>query len=445
LARPRVIRHPARAVVAGFVATILVGAGLLSLPFCTEGPGGAPVLTALFTSTSAVCVTGLTVVDTATYWSPAGQAVILGLIQVGGIGIMTGAALLFLVLARRIGLRGRMAAQAETRSLGLGDVRRLVLAVVVLSLAFEVVAGVALTARLWLGLDRPLGDALWQGGFHAVSAFNNAGFSLYSDSLIGLATDGWFLVTVALAVIAGGLGFPVWLEIRRRPARPRRWTVHTKLTLAVTLALLVLGTLAITALEWDNPETLGQHDAPGRLLGGFFAAVMPRTAGFNAIDYGQAGPDTLFVTDGLMLIGGGSGSTAGGLKVTTLALLLLIVWAEVRGDREVVAFRRRLPEAAQRQALTIAVLATIAVAAASLALMATNDLGLSPALFESVSAFATVGLSTGVTPALDDFGQALLVPLMLLGRVGPLTLAVALALRERELLFSHPEERPLVG
>jgi potassium uptake TrkH family protein len=445
VARPRVIHHPARAVVAGFVATILLGAGVLSLPVCTEGQGGPPFFTALFTSTSAVCVTGLTVVDTASYWTPAGQAVILGLIQLGGLGIMTGSALLFLVLARRIGLRGRMAAQAETRSLGLGDVRRLVLAVVTLSLAFELLATLVLTGRLWLGRDRPPGDALWEGAFHAVSAFNNAGFSLYSGNLVELAADGWFLVTVALAVIAGGVGFPVWLELHRRPGGPRRWTIHTKLTLVTTLALLVVGTLLITALEWGNPETLGGHDAPGRLLGGFFAGVMPRTAGFNAIDYAQAGPDTLLVTDVLMLIGGGSGSTAGGIKVTTLAVLLLIVWAEVRGDREVSAFRRRIPAPAQRQALTIATLAVIAVVSSALVLMATNDLGLSPALFEAVSAFATVGLSAGVTPALDDVGQALLVPLMLLGRVGPLTLAVALALRERERLFSHPEERPLVG
>jgi trk system potassium uptake protein len=437
-------RHPARLVVAGFTAAILVGAGLLALPVASTAPGSTAPETAFFTATSAVTVTGLVTVDTATHWTPFGQGVILGLIQVGGLGIMTSASLLLLVVARRLGLRGRLAAQAETQTLDLGDLRRLVLTIVSVTVAVELVAAAVLTTRLAVAGRSP-GEAVWEGAFHAVSAFNNAGFSLYSDALIGLAGDGWFLVTVALAVIVGGLGFPVWIDLRRHARRPGAWSLHTKLTVATTAALLVAGTAAMTALEWDNPGTLGGMGPAGRLLNGFFAGVMPRTAGFNAIDYARVEDPALLVTDMLMFVGGGSGGTAGGLKVTTLAVLALVVWAELRGDREPAAFRRRVPATVVRQALTVATISVNVVVVATLALMVTDDLRLSLALFECVSAFATVGLSAGVTPGLSVPGQAILMVLMLMGRVGPLTLFVALVLRERELRYSLPEEHPLVG
>lgn len=440
----RAVGHPARLVLAGFAAAILVGTLLLWMPASSHGPGAAPFETALFTSTSAVTVTGLVTVDTATYWTPLGQGVILALIQLGGLGIMTSTSLLLLVVAKRIGLRGRLAAQAETHTLDLGDLRRLVLTIVGVSLGAELVTAAALSARLAVD-GRPAGNALWEGVFHAVSAFNNAGFSLYSDGLVGFASDGWFLMTVALAVIVGGTGFPVWIDVYRRTTQPRRWSLHTKLTLAATGALLVAGTLALTAIEWHNSDTLGAMGWRARLLNGFFAGTMPRTAGFNTIDYGDMHEAGLLVTDLLMFAGGGSGGTAGGIKVATLAVLFLVVWAELRGDHEPAAFRRRLPAATLRQAFTVATIGVNVVVAGTLALMLTNDLPLSPALFECVSAFATVGLSTGVTPALDAAGQAILIPLMLLGRVGPITLFVALVLRETELRYRLPEERPLVG
>jgi trk system potassium uptake protein TrkH len=443
--RPRVLRHPARPVVAAFAGAILVGSALLSTSAAAAGPGNAPFRTALFTATSAVTVTGMTTVDTATYWTPFGQGVILVLFQIGGLGIVTSASLLFLVVARRVGLRGRLATQVETHAKHLGGGRGLIVFIVGFTLAAEAVIATFLVGRLWIGLDRPFGTALWEGTFHAVASFTDAGFSLYSDSLIGFATDGWFLLPIAAGVIVGGLGFPVWLELRSRPASPSRWSLHTKLTLATTGALLVFGVVAITALEWDNPLTLGAEDPAGRLLGGFFSAVSPRTAGFNAVDYAGMGTDSLLVTDMLMFVGGGSASTAGGIKVTTFAILLLIVWAELRGEREVVGFGRGIPPPVLRQALTVAVISMNAVVLGTLAVIATNDAGLSSALFECVSAFSTVGLSVGLAPALDGVGQAILMALMFLGRVGPLTLGVALVLRDRERLFAHPEERPLVG
>lgn len=437
--------HPAKLVAGGFAMTIFIGCGLLSLPFATVGEGSAPVDTALFTSTAAVTLGGMAVVDPATYWTPAGQAVILALIQIGGLGIVTSASLLFLVVARRVGLRNRMAAQSEMRTLDLGSTRRLIVAVIGFTLVFQAIASAVIVGRLWLGTDRDFGEAAWNGVFHGIAAVNNSGLSILPGGLMDVRTDPWILTTIALAVIAGGLGFPVWLELMRRPRTPSRWSLHTKLTLATTAFLLLFGTTVVTAFEWSNPATLGAFDGAHRVVAGAFSGVMPRTAGFNVIDYGEAESDTLLVTEMLMFAGGGSGSVAGGIKVTTFALLFLVVWAEVRGDPDVTAFRRRIPQAVQRQALTVAVLSVNAVVIGALVMMASGSLPFEEALFEAVAAFSTAGLTTGLTPELNDVGRGVVMLLMFLGRVGPLTLAVALALRERERLYTHPEERTLVG
>ena len=437
--------HPAQLVVLAFAAAVLVGTLLLLLPVARAGDGGASFLTALFTATSAVCVTGLVVVDTPTYWSPTGQAVIMALIQVGGFGIMALTSLLALLVARRLGLRTRLLAQAETKALRLGDVRRVLLGVALLSLLFETATALVLTGRLYLSYDYSLGDAVWHGTFHAVSAFNNAGFSLWSDSLMGFVTDGWISLAVAGAVIAGGLGFPVWIELFRRGVSYRRWSIHTKLTISVTVVLLFAGTAAVLAFEWSQPETLGGLGVTGKLLAGFFQGVTPRTAGFNSLDYGEMQPETLLVTEILMFIGAGSASTAGGIKVTTLALLALMVYAEVRGDPTVNAFGRRIPGVAQRQAFSIAVIALVAVVTGTLLLMATGPQSFGDTLFEAVSAFGTVGLSTGITADLSGAGKVALISLMFLGRTGPYTLFIALVLRERRRRYEYPEERPIIG
>ena len=286
---------------------------------------------ALFTATSAVCVTGLTVVDTATYWSPFGQAAILALIQIGGFGVMTLASLLGLVISRRLGLGSRVLAARETKG-AMGDVRAVLTGVAIISLTVETVTALILTVRFATAYDNPWPTSLWRGVFHSVSAFNNAGFALFSDNLIGFATDPWICLPIAVAVIIGGLGFPVILELVRRYREPRRWSVHTRLTLIMTAILLVGGTLFVTAAEWGNPATLGALDPAGRTLAGFFQAVMPRTAGFNSVDPGDMNTGTLLGVDVLMFIGGGSASTAGGIKVGTFAVLLLVIIAELRGD-----------------------------------------------------------------------------------------------------------------
>jgi trk system potassium uptake protein len=439
------LRHPAQYVVVAFVVASLVGALLLLLPFASEHDADTSFMDALFTATSAVCVTGLVVVDTPTHWTTFGEVVILLLIQIGGFGIMTMSSLIALLLAHRLGLRHRIVAAAESGTLSLGDVRRLLIGVAKFSLLIEASVAVALTLRLWLSHGDPFGRAAYLGAFHSVSAFNNAGFSLYSDNLIGFATDPFFLLTVAGAVIIGGLGYPVWLEIVRNPLRPLRWSLHAKITAFATVALLLIVWVLLTWFEWTNPATLGDLATTDTLTNGFFHSVMPRTAGFNSVDVAAMREPSHFLTESLMFIGGGSASTAGGIKVTTFALLGWVMWAEARGDPDVVVFERQVPGAAQRQALTVALLAVGVVVASTMALMALSDLPRSDLFFETVSALGTVGLSTGATPFLSVLPQLLVITLMILGRVGPITLFAALVLRERRRLYRHPEERPIIG
>ncbi|HET8787786.1 MAG TPA: potassium transporter TrkG, partial [Actinomycetes bacterium] len=418
-------RHPAQNVAAAFAVGILVGTVLLLLPPARAGPGGAPLHVATFTATSAVCVTGLTVVDTATYWSTLGQVIILLLVQVGGLGFMVLASLLALALSRRLGLRQRLLAQTEINVVELGETRRVLLGVAIFSVAFEVVTAAVLTGRLWLGYGEPFGRAAWYGLFHSVSAFNNAGFALYGDNLVGFVDDGWVSLTVTLAVIAGGLGFPVLIELIREPGTPDRWSLHTKLTLTMTWVLLATGTLAVLAFEWSNPATFGPLDVPGKLLAGFFQGANPRSAGFNTVDYAEMGETSWLVTEVLMFIGAGSAGTTGGIRVTTFAVLVLMVAAEARGRSTVNAFGRRIPQGAQRQALSVTLIGLGAVVAATLAITAQSGLPLSGTLFEAFSAFGTVGLTTGITPQLPVPSQNLLILLMFLGRTGPITLATA--------------------
>ncbi|MFC4494888.1 TrkH family potassium uptake protein [Streptomyces ovatisporus] len=439
------LRHPAQVVVAGFATAIAVGTGLLMLPAAKAGPGGATALEALFTSTSAVCVTGLVVVDTATYWSGFGQAVILALIQVGGFGIMTFASLLVVLVSHRMGLRARLTAAAETKTLGLGEVRTVVFGVVKASLVLEAITAAILLLRFAGAYGESWPRALWLGVFHAISAFNNAGFALYTDSLMGFATDPWICLPIAFAVIAGGLGFPVLFELRRHLRRPRRWSLHTKIVLSVSGIFLVGGSTFITALEWGNPGTLGPMDVPGKVLAGFFQGVMPRTAGFNSVDTGQLNPATWLGMDVLMFVGGASAGTAGGIKVTTFAVLFFVIYAEVRGDGAVNIFRRRLHSDVQRQALTVVLLSVAAVATSTLVFVISTEYSLDRSLFEVVSAFATVGLSTGITADLPRLELLLLTALMFIGRLGPITVASALALRQRVRMYDLPEERPVIG
>lgn len=438
-------RHPGRVIAVAFATAVAVGTALLSLPMSTAGEDPAGFLDALFTATSAVCVTGLVTVDTGTYWSGFAQAVILLLIQAGGLGIMTLASLFALLLSRRLGLRARLVAQTETKSLSASDVRRVIGRVVVFSLICETVVATVLTVRFATAYDDPLPYAVYNGVFHAVSAFNNAGFSLNADSLMGYVTDPWISLTITLAVIVGGLGFPVVFELLRSWRRPRTWSVLTRITVIVTGALLAVGTIGMLAAEARNPDTLGPLGPGDTVVAAFVAAVMPRTAGFNNLDIAAMHPETLFLTDILMFIGGGSAGTAGGIKVTTFGLLAYVLWAEMRGDPDVEVGRRRVPATNQRQALAIALMSIGLIAVATFVMEALTDFSFEQVLFETVSAFSTVGLSTGITADLPPAAQVLVMVLMFVGRIGPLTLASGLALRERARRHQLPEERTIVG
>jgi trk system potassium uptake protein TrkH len=437
--------HPARVIAGGFGVAIAIGTALLSLPFATESGSRADLVDALFTATSAVCLTGLVTVDVGSYWSGYGETVILLLIQAGGLGIMTLATLFTIVVFRRLGLRARHLLQDEAKTNALYHIRALLPRIVTFSLATELAVAIVLTVRFAVTYDEPFGTAAYHGVFHAVSAFNNAGFSVYQDNLVRYVTDPWVSLTISGAAILGGLGFPVVLELARAWRRPSEWSVMTRLTVGFTVILLAGGTCVYLAAEFTNEDTLGRLDGGSMVLAAFFASAMTRTAGFTSIDVGALRPESLLASDVLMFVGGGSGGTAGGIKVTTFGLLGYVIWAEMRGETRVNVGRREVPAANQRQALAIALLAVGAVAVSTLVLLSVTRHSLDRVLFEAVSAFGTVGLSTGITAGLSVPAHLVLVALMFIGRIGPLAVFAALALRERTRVYELPEERTIVG
>ncbi|PKO88132.1 MAG: ATPase [Betaproteobacteria bacterium HGW-Betaproteobacteria-12] len=437
--------HPNQAVALAFLLTIVAGTALLMLPAAHAEGAGAPWLTALFTAVSAVCVTGLVVVDTGTYWSSFGQWVILLLFQIGGFGMMTAATLLGLMVNRSLRLRSKLISQVETHALGLGDVGSVARLVFGVTLGAELFITALLTLRLHLAYDLPWGEAAWSGFFHAVSAFNNAGFSIHPDSLMRYAADALILLPLMLAIVVGGIGFPVLHDLRAKRRDPRHWSLHTKLTLLGSAVLLLGGFCTLLLFEWRNPATLGPMALPEKLLSAAFASVSARTAGFNSIDIGALSHESWALHFLLMFIGGGSAGTAGGVKVGTAAILALLVIAEIRGRSDSEAFGRRVSSSAQRQAITVLVLGSSMVVLATIAILRCTELPTDKVIFEVISAFGTVGLSTGITGELPPFGQLVLILLMYIGRVGTITLAASLALGERRMPFRYPEEHPIVG
>lgn len=439
------ILHPARAVTLAFLAAILVGTVLLMLPAAHADGTGAPLLVAFFTAVSAVCVTGLVTVDTGTYWSTFGQAMIMGLFQLGGFGMMTAATLLGLMVNRSPRLRTRLITQTESRTLALGDVSSVAKIVLVVTLVVQLAVAGILVLRLRLAYGLSWSEAGWSGLFHTISAFNNAGFSIHGDGLMRYAADTMILAPIMLAIIVGGIGFPVLHDLRHRWRDPRHWSLHTKLTLTGTLVLLVGGFVAALLFEWQNPRTLGPFSIADKLLNSLFISVSARTAGFNAIDIASLTPETWALHYFLMFIGGGSAGTAGGVKVGTVAVLFLLVLAEAKGHTDTEAFGRRVGASAQRQAITVLVLGSVVVAIGTIFLLRVSDFPTDQIIFEVISAFGTVGLSTGITAQLPATGQIVLALMMFFGRVGTITLAASLVLGERRMPYRYPEEHPIVG
>lgn len=326
---------------------MLIGTTLLMLPVSRASGSPGDLLVAAFTTVSAVCVTGLITVDTATWWTPFGQVVILVLIQVGGIGVMSLATLIARVVRGRLSLRTTLAWQADAHSQHRQDLRGIVWRIVRLSLVVEAVVALALLLRFRLGYGMGWGESLWHGVFHAVSAFNNAGFALYSDNLMGFVGDPWVIAPICLALIIGGLGFPVLRELLRG-REPHRWSVHTRLTVWGSLVLLILGVALFWLFESRVGGTLAHLSPAQQAVGALGGGAFPRTAGFNSVDYALVSDETLATTMALMFIGGGSAGTAGGLKITTALVLAAVVIAEVRGEPDVVIGSRRIGGPVQR-------------------------------------------------------------------------------------------------
>ena len=442
----KALTRPGRLIPLVFSIFLTIGTVLLCLPVSRVNSADPPnVLAAAFTAVSASCVTGLTVVDTATYWTTFGQFVIMVLIQVGGFGIMTMATLLAILAGGRLGLSQTLVAQSETSATTMGNVKGILRTVGITVVLVEAVVAFVLAIRFYVGYGYSVGQSLWQGVFHSISAFNNAGFALFSDNLISFNQDIYIIGPICAAIVAGGLGFPVFYELYRRWRTPSTWTVHSKVTILGYLALLAVGCVGFALAEWSNPNTLGPMSVWGKAVNSLIGGITPRTAGFNAIDYGLVSQETLALNDGLMFIGGGSAGTAGGIKVGTFVLLAFVIWSEIRGEQDVVVGNRRIPRDSLRQAFTVVLLAVGVVAIGTIGLLIVSDFAFDKVAFEAISAFATVGLSTGITPTLPGIGQLILMALMYVGRVGTVTTAVALALNTRHRHYRLPEERPIIG
>ncbi|MET1062404.1 MAG: potassium transporter TrkG [Aeromicrobium sp.] len=442
---PASIAHPVRLLPLTFLALILVGTVLLLLPFARSGEGSAGFMPALFTSASAVTVTGLATVDTATYWTPAGQGIMLALVEIGGLGIIALATVLGLFIGGRLGLRTRMVAQADMHVVNIGEVRPLFRRVAMTMLFFQTITALVLTVRYRMHYFDDLPTALWHGVFDSVMAFNNAGFSLNSDSLVSYAGDALVIIPIAVAVFVGAIGFPVLAELFSGWRNPARWTIHTRLTVWGSIGLLGIGALVFMLLEWSNPATLGGSGLGHKLVTGIEGGIMPRSGGLQSFDWGQVRPETLNVGIILMFIGGGSASTAGGIKITTFLLLAYVIWAELRGEPDITIGSRSVAPRVARTAIAIALLAVMLVTTTTFLVMLMTDYDFDVVLFECTSAFATVGLSTGITPHLPVNAQCVIIALMFLGRVGTIAAAGALVLRRKMPRYHLPEEQPIIG
>ncbi len=426
---------------AGFISVVSV---LLMMPWASASGRSAQVHDAVFVATSAVSVTGLTPVNTAEHWSLGGQIVILAAIQVGGLGILTLASLVAISVTHHLGLRTRLVAQEGMASGPLGEVGSLIKTVVICSVVVQAALAAVLIPRMMMLEDSPAAGA-WHGLFYSISAFNNAGFVIHPDGLAGVENDPLVLWTIMIGVFLGSLGFPVLLLLWRYRLVLKRWSLHTKITMEFTVAFMVLGAIAYALLEWNHADTLGPMDTWEKLQNSLFASVMMRSGGFSVVDNIMEHSETMLVTNALMFVGGGSASTAGGIKVTTFAVILLAFIAEARGHEESSAHGRTIPAQAVRVAISVVAMAATFILISTLTLIILTGEDLERPLFESISAFATAGLTSGLTEELPPAGLYVLSGLMFAGRVGIMTFAAALTIRHSRTRYRYPEGRPIIG
>lgn len=427
-------------VIAGsFLFLITLGTLLLKLPAATTER--ISWTDALFTATSATTVTGLSVFDPGSTLTLFGEIVLLALIQCGGIGLMTFAVAILILLRRKIGFQNRIYLQESFTQNSIGGIVKLVKMILTFALSVEAVA-IALLTFYWLPVYG-FKEALNLSIFHVISAFNNAGFSLFPDNLMSFGDDPFVLLLLSSLFIIGGLGFTVVVEIYQKKSI-RSWSLHTKLMVGGTIILNVLSTFIILALEFGNPESLGGRPWAEKILSSYFAAVTPRTAGFNVFDYGSLEDPTLLFTMVLMFIGAGSASTASGIKLTTFIVVLLATYAFLRSQKEPEIFGRSVRIEVIIRSLAITTISLLLVVAFSFLLTITEKLPFLPLVFEVVSAFGTVGLSMGITSQLTDLGEVLLSLVMFVGRIGPLTLFFIL-MKPRKDHFRYPYDQIFTG
>jgi len=432
----------AQFLVIGYFIVIFSGSILLMFPIATTAEGSMGFINALFTSTSATCVTGLIVVNTSTAFTVFGQLVIMFLIQVGGIGIMTMSSLIALVLGRKIGLKERLLIKDDLDHLQVSGMVRLVKYVLTFTFVIEGTAAFILFIRFIF--DYNFWRAIYLAIFHAVSAFNNAGFDLFGNSLEGFTGDIVVNFVVISLIVLGGLGFAVMAELYDNKGI-KKFTLQTKMVLSFTLLLIVIGFFSFLFLEYNNQATIGNLPFGQKLLASLFLSITPRTAGFNTVATGQLHSSTLFITIVLMFIGASPGSTGGGIKTTTFGVLLMTVWNLIKGNDDIEIFKRRLEDSVVFKALVTAFLALALIIVVTMLLSITEAKGFMSILFETVSAFGTVGLSTGITSTLSEVGKILITFTMFVGRVGPLTLALALAEKKHRGVYHYPKENVMVG
>ena len=436
---------PSRVLALGFAIVILLGALLLTLPFATQNGLGLPFLNALFTATSAVCVTGLVVVDTATTFTTYGQVIILAMIQVGGLGFMTFATMFALILGKRITFKERLLLQEALNQVSVEGIVRLFKSVIQISFAIEAIGALILTLR-W-SFDFGWQKALYLGIFHSISAFNNAGFDLFGNfsSLTAYAGDPIVNITIMLLIICGGLGFIVLVDLLVH--KGKTFKLHTKIVVQVTGILILVGAVFIFVIEFTNPETLGPLPLGTKVLASFFQSVSPRTAGFNSINIAGMHETTLLSMIGLMFIGASPGSAGGGIKTTTFISIILSVLSTYRSQPHVVYKGRTLPRDVIQKAWAITTSAAFLIFITVSILSLTESADLLAILFEVTSAFGTVGLSMGITPALSSVGKIAIILTMFIGRVGPLTLAFVLSQKKNKRAgqIKYPDERIMIG
>ncbi|MEZ5187691.1 MAG: potassium transporter TrkG [Microbacterium sp.] len=448
---------PSRFAVLVFVALILLFTGLFSLPAASADGTRTPFADALFTAVSTICVTGLSTVDMATHWSAFGHVLVYIGVNVGALGVLTLASILGMVISKRLGLRAKLIAAGDTNPLRahggpvnegqtvrLGEVGQLLATVALSTLVIEAALAVLLYPSLLINGVDPL-TALWEAPFYSAMAFTNTGFAPNAGGLTPFAQDYFFLTVLMIGVFLGSIGFPVIFTLWRHHFHVRRWSLHAKLTVITTVILFFVGAAVFLLLEYDNPETFGGMDAWDTTFQAFFLSAMTRSGGFSIIDISQLNGSSLVAGSMLMFVGGGSASTAGGIKVTTLAVLALAVWSEAKGRPSVQAFGRRIPSDVQRVALSVVAWGATICAISTITIGQITKAPIEDVLFDVISGFATVGLSTGLTSNLPDPAVYVLALTMFMGRVGTVTLAAAVAATSRSQHYSLPVERPIVG